>query len=349
MVSDKTKSTTPPVAVIIPSWNGGPDLAKAIESVLGQTYSNFTLIIVDNGSVDGSKEVIQSFMAKDDRIIAIWNDANYGFTGAVNQGFEYAIEHSHVFAAPFNNDAVADKNWLQELVTFLKAHPVYGIATCKLLHLDGKTIDSTGDIITNWGLPFPRGRDESDINKYDEQTEIFGASGGASMYRVSMLTEIGLFDDDFFAYYEDVDLSFRAQLAGWKVAFVPTSVVYHEQGGTSKKMNGFTTYQAMKNQPLVIAKNVPLRYLWTVGWRFTLAHALFFARAVTRGQGWIALKGDAKATQLLFKKSKERRKIQKTRKVPDTYIWSIITHDLPPNAHALRALRTKWWKLRGKS
>src|SRR4051812_27073347 len=105
------------------------------------------------------------------------------------------------YAAPFNNDAVADEKWLENLVGYLDSHKSAGIACCKLLSADGKTIDSTGDYYTVWGLPYPRGRGESEIDKYDSDTDIFGASGGASLYRVSMLKEVGLFDEDFFAYY----------------------------------------------------------------------------------------------------------------------------------------------------
>jgi GT2 family glycosyltransferase len=169
------------------------------------------------------------------------------------------------------------------------------------------------------------------------------------MYRVAMLREVGLLDEGFFAYYEDVDLSFRAQLAGWKVAFVPLSRVYHEISTTSNRIKGFHTYQTMKNQPLLFYKNVPRRYLWRIGWRFTLAHTLFFLRAISRKQGWPALKGDWKGTMLLGKARQDRRHIQASRKVSDDYIWGILTHDLPPNARALRQLRARWWRLTGKT
>ncbi len=123
----------------------------------------------------------------------------------------------------FNNDAVADKDWLKNLTQVLDENSDTGIVTCKLVDANNQHLDSTGDIYTVWGLPFPRGRGEPVSTKYDDKTDIFAASGGASLYRTKMLEEIGLFDEDFFAYYEDVDLSFRAQLAGWKVKYAPTS------------------------------------------------------------------------------------------------------------------------------
>jgi GT2 family glycosyltransferase len=279
----------------------------------------------------------------------IKHSENKGYAGGVNPGFGRAIKLGVKYVAAFNNDAVAHKDWLKHLVAYLEKHPKAGIATCKLLTADGKALDSTGDYYTVWGLPYPRGRGESDLDKYDAKLDVFGASGGASLYRVKMLEDIGLFDEDFFAYYEDVDLSFRAQLAGWKVAYVPLAVAYHQIGGTSGKLKGFTTYQTMKNLQLLLYKNVPRKYLWRVGSRFFLAETLFFLRAVSRGQGIAALRGDAKGTFLLFKALRKRRSIQHSRKVSNQYIWSLIVHDLPPNAHALRRLRAYWWRLRGKS
>lgn len=349
MATGKTKSTTGTVAVIIPNWNGADKLAPAIESILAQSFSDLVLVIVDNGSTDNSREVIESYCRQDNRIDVIWRDRNYGYTGGVNPGFEYAIDKNCTYAAPFNNDAIADISWLQNLVTFLESHDTYGIAACKMLHADGKTIDSTGEYFTSWGLTYPRGRGEQNGTQYDTQIDIFGASGGASLYRVNMLKEVGLLDDDFFAYYEDVDLSFRSQLAGWKVGYVPEAFIYHEQGGTTKHMiSGFTTYQTMKNLPLVTFKNVPSPYLFRVTWRLTLARLLFLARAISRGNGWLAIKGDFMATVLLFKKRGERRVIQQSKKISNEQVWNLIMHDLPPNATALRRLRTKWRSVKGK-
>jgi GT2 family glycosyltransferase len=337
------------VFVVIPNFNGARQLAAAVDSVLAQSYKDFDLIIVDNGSSDNSRAIIEKYQAQDKRVRSVFRRKNYGYTGGVNPGMELAIRENADFVAPFNNDAVADKDWLKHLVAYLKAHNEAGIAACKLLHLDGQTFDSTADLYTIWGLPYPRGRDEPVSDKYDRQTEIFGASGGASLYRVAMLREIGLFDQDFFAYYEDIDLSFRAHLAGWKVAFVPKSVVYHAEGMTSKAMaSGFTTYQFMKNVPMVLIKDVPGRLWLKVAWRLWLAYTLFFLNAVWQARGWSALKGWARGLVLLPNKLAERRRIQRARKVPVDYISSIITHDLPPNAHKLRQLRTLWWRFTGR-
>jgi GT2 family glycosyltransferase len=346
------------VYIVIPNWNGANDLPAAIDSILSQSYRDITLLVVDNGSSDNSRQIIEAFQDKDPRIRSIYRDKNYGFTGGVNPGLEQAIQDGAAFVAPFNNDAKADADWLKHLVRFLEDHPKYGIAACTLLHTEGKTIDSTADQYTVWGIPFPRGRDEPATSRYDLDTDIFGASGGASMYRVAMLKEIGLFDQDFFAYYEDIDLSFRAQLAGWKVAFVPKSVVYHEQGKTSARLAGrstedrraspFTTKQYMKNLPYILAKDMPAGLLGRVLPRFLLAYTIFFVRAFTDGRGGGALKGALLFWLRLPKKLWQRRAIHRNKKVTNAYIWCLFLHDLPPNAHKLRKLRAMWWRLRGK-
>ncbi|HSX06260.1 MAG TPA: glycosyltransferase family 2 protein [Candidatus Saccharimonadia bacterium] len=330
--------------VVIPNLNGGEELLAAVQSLVKQSLAPY-IIIVDNASTDGSAEHVK---AKFPDIELIRNAINAGYAGGVNPGFKRAIELNAPYVAPFNDDAVADKRWLKQLVEYLDANPRIGVAACKVIAGDKERLDSTGEYYTVWGLAYPRGRREYDLNRYDQDRTIFAASGAASLYRVKSLKSVGLLDEDFFAYYEDVDLSFRLQLAGWKVAFVPTSVVYHHIGMTGGRIKGFYTYQTMKNLPLIWFKNVPRQYLWTVGWRLLFAQMMFFGRATTRGQFWPALKGTLAATYLVIRKIPERYSIQKNKKVANSYIWNMIVHDLPPNASALRNLRARWWRLKGK-
>ena len=332
------------VVVIIPNRNGESALRGCLDSLHAQTLRAH-IILVDNGSIDGSVAFVEQHYPN---VEIIRHTSNKGYAGGVNPGFKRAAAMRAGYAAPFNNDAIADKQWLERLVSYADAHPEVGIATPKLLSADGGHLDSTGDYYTNWGLPYPRGRGETNTDAYDYMTEVFGASGGASIYRVSMLQEIGFFDEDFFAYYEDVDLSFRAQLAGWKIAFVPASLVYHEMSVTGSRFKGFFTYQTVKNYPWLLWKNVPGPLLPRVLPRLLLAQSLFMGRALLRGHGWYALKALTVSTWLLPKKLIERRRIQSRRKVSPEYIWGIMTHDLPPNAYNLRKLRAIWRKLIGR-
>jgi GT2 family glycosyltransferase len=332
-------------AVVVPNWNGMDSLGACLDSLKGQSEKN-QIIVVENASTDGSVEFTEE---KYPEAILVRHAKNLGFTGGVNSGIKKAIEFEAEYVALLNNDAIADAEWLKNLVAFLEENKKAGIATSKICD-DKKThLDSTGDIYTTWGLPYPRGRGEEFSDKHDKDIWVFAASGGASLYRIKMLEEIGLFDDDFFAYYEDVDLSFRAQLAGWKVGFVPAALAYHQIGATSSKMKGFTTYQTMKNLPMLMWKNVPFRLLPTVVPRFYIAYNAFYVSAAGRGQLWPAVRGELAFVLKSPRKFYQRRQIQKKRKVSDEYIKSMLTWDLPPNAQRLRNLRAKWWRLRGKS
>jgi len=333
------------VYVVIPNWNGADRIRACLDSLKKQSQKH-QVIVVDNGSIDDSLETIEKDYPG---VHLIRHKKNKGFAGGVNSGIKYATAQKGKYVALLNNDAVADKDWLNHLVDFLDKNPKAGIATSKILETGGKELDSTGEAYSIWGLSYPRGRGQQDQEQYDTDNWVFGASGGASLYRVSMLEEIGLFDEDFFAYYEDVDLSFRAQLAGWKVGYVPQAVVYHQIGATSSAIKGFTTYQTLKNLPLLLWKNVPWALMPKIWPRLVLAHSGITFSALRRGQFGPVVKAFVVCNFLWLKKLAERRRIQKNRKVTVSYISSIITHDLPPNAGKLRGLRNRWWKLRGKN
>lgn len=306
------------------------------------------IIVIDNGSVDGSLDYLRP-LAKQNKIILIEHAKNLGFTGGVNAGFAYALKHKYDAVASLNNDAVADKNWLKYLWERLASHPKIAAVTCKILSENGKTMDSTGDLLSIWGLPYPRGRGEPTSKKYDQDTDIFGASGGATLFRCAALRDVGLYDPDFFAYYEDTDMSLRTRLAGWTIKLEPRAFVLHQISSTGNRVKGFTTLQTMKNLPWVIVKNIPLSLWWHIIPRFTLAYIMFFGRAIIDGRGLWALRGFLISLALLPKKLWQRRTIQKNRKITPAAVNALLLHDLPPNARKLRHLRSAWWRLRGKS
>jgi GT2 family glycosyltransferase len=327
------------VAVVVLNWNGIKDTISCLDSLVTQSYDNYTIVVIDNGSIDDSATVLQNYIAdhRDDDIELICNPKNLGFAGGVNTGIRWALDKDYDAVALFNNDATADKDWLSHLVNGLTNEKV-GISTGLLLHEDGKTIDSTGDWYSKWGLPFPRSRGENTVFAPNEGF-VFGASGGATLYRIETLKDIGLFDDDFFAYYEDADISFRAQLAGWKVHYNSDAVAYHKQGATSKKIPGFAVYQTFKNLPLLFLKNVPSVLLLPIGLRFYFAYILMYLNSFTHGTGWMATKGIFKAFLLSFKAIKQRIPIQSNKRVSATYIKSILWNDLPPDQTGLRKVR----------
>lgn len=332
--------STNKIAVIILNWNGSDDTILCVNSLSSQSYENFDIILIDNGSDTDSLKILDTFVAESTvPITYIKNKTNLGFAGGVNTGIRYAMEREYDAVALLNNDAVADSEWLTSLAAELHQQDV-AIVTGTLLHEDGKTIDSTGEIYSIWGLPFPRSRDEP-AGSLPSDGLVFGATGGSTLYRISLFKEIGLFDEHFFAYYEDIDLSFRAQLAGRRVYFTPNAIAYHKQGASSKKVPGFTVYQAFKNLPLLYLKNVPAGLIAKIRPRFYAAYALFFANAVRSGNGSYAMKGFISSVRLRSYAVTERKRIQKGAKVSSDYIASILWSDLPPNQPGLRKLRKR--------
>jgi GT2 family glycosyltransferase len=326
------------VLIVVLNWNGIDDTEKCLDSLLRQTYNDFKILVVDNGSIDDSLEKLRKIEKKNENISLAVNKTNKGFAGGVNTGIRYAIKRDFDAVALFNNDAVADENWLSELVKGL-GHKDTAIATGLLLHADGKTIDSTGDYYSTWGMPFPRNRGDK-TEEAPESQYVFSASGGASLYRTSLFKEIGLFDENFFAYYEDVDISFRTQLTGQKIYYTNKAVAYHKQGATSQKIPGFTVYQTFKNLPLLFIKDVPAGLLIPIGIRFFLLYVLIFGNAIKNGSGAAALRGWLASIGYFWTSSLWRRfGIQSHKKVSTAYIDSAILHDLSPDQTGMRRFR----------
>ena len=328
------------LAIIVLNWNGADDTLNCVESLQQQTLRT-EIIIVDNNSSDDSVERFEDHIKsqKKDAPILIKNSQNFGFAGGINTGLIYAKEHNFEYIGVLNPDAIADKKWCRALVDELSTHLDYGIATGIMQRRDGKTLDTTGDFYTTWGLPGPRNRDEPVKNAPSKPGEVFGATGGGAIYRAAIFDDIDMFDEAFFMYYEDVDLSFRAQLAGWKVRFTPKAIAYHKVGASSKKVPGLAVYNTFKNLPLVFIKNVPGKLFWYIGLRFFLTYWLIFASAVRHGNGWPAFKGILASIIRKPAAYHKRLSIQKNRKVSIDYIRSII-HDGPlPNQTGLLKFR----------
>lgn len=237
----------PLVSVLIINWNGKHYLEDCLTSLYNQTYKNFEVIVFDNGSVDGSVEFVKSRFPD---VHIIKNKENIGFAGGNNIAFKNAKGD---FIALLNNDTKVDILWLEELIKVMQSSKKIGICTAKVLRMgDPSIIDSTG-LIFKSGFPTGRGYSEKDTGQYDKQEEVWGATGTAVLLRREMINKIGLFDETFFAYCEDIDLSWRARNAGWKTVYVPTSICYHVSGGTSKNFKIQELIE--KNKARTLCKN----------------------------------------------------------------------------------------------
>lgn len=316
------------VAIIVPNWNGEDILSACLDSLLSQTIQ-ITIIVVENGSMDGSLKILEEY-EKNKQVIVLKQTKNYGFAGGVNIGINYSLKHGFNFIGLFNNDAVAKKNWAQQLIKTLYENKTVGIVTSKIIIGNTGRLDSTGDWYTTTGMPFPRGRNELDKGQYDSKKLVFGASGGASLYRSEMLKKIGLFDEDFFAYYEDVDISFRAQIFGWKVLFEPNAVVYHQLSTTSSKLGYFAIQQSAKNFWLLYIKNLPTKLMIKYFIPATYRYARMFGARLIKGGFGAFLYGWMQGVSMYPKKFRERKFIQKHRVVSIDYLESIIYKGKPP-------------------
>lgn len=327
------------LAIVVLSWNGADILKSCLNSLEKQSYDNYQIIVVDNDSKDSSRDVLkQQKELLGEKLHVIYNRKNSGFAGGVNIGIKYSLENGFDGVALFNSDATADKDWLANLAKVLDEQSEVGIATGLLLHQGGGTIDSTGEFYSKWGLAFPRFRGKPSSQK-PASGLVFGATGGASLYRAEMLRQIGLFDENFFAYFEDVDISFRAQLSGWKVYYTSEAIAYHEQGGSSKKIPGFTIQQIFKNLPLLYIKNVPTKYLLPVGIRLWVAYIFIMLNTIRHGSFFYAIKGWLMSIVYTPASILKRFSIQSGKKVSNNYINSVLWDDLPPEQSGMRRLR----------
>jgi GT2 family glycosyltransferase len=248
-----TDTEGPLVAVVIPNWNGRHLLNRCLRTLQAQTLQDVQIVVVDNGSTDGSVDWIALHFPT---VHIIANPTNQGFAAAINQGIRAT---NTPFVATLNNDTQPDPTWLAALLEAVQPYPRVGMGASKMLfahrpHL----INSTGIAIDRAGIAWDRRGGEPDTHPDPHPTDVFGPCAGAALYRRAMLDQIGLFDPDFFAYLEDVDLAWRAQRAGWRCLYVPTARVLHHHSATGVEGSPFKSFHLGRNKVWLLLKNYPL-------------------------------------------------------------------------------------------
>lgn len=323
--------------MVVPNWNGARFLEECLGSLTRQTEPA-QIIVVDGASTDGSPQLVAERFQE---VTLLVLEGNPGFAGAVNRGIAHALADGVEFVALFNNDAVAEPDWLGRLLATARSHPEAGTVTSKFMLEDRVHIDSTGDFYSSWGWAYPRGRDEIDRGQYDGpgSREVFCGSGGASLYRGAMLRDVGLFDEDYFAYLEDQDLGFRAQLMGWRARYEPGAVAYHRLMGTASTMAHFGRYQAIRNCIYLYVKNLPHPLCWKYLPKFVSGLVLMAANDVRRRRFRAIAGAYLDAVRHLPTILAKRRRVQASRRVPVSYIDSVLVHPLPPTQRGLIRLR----------
>jgi GT2 family glycosyltransferase len=311
----------PLASVIIPNWNGAHHLPVCLDALRAQTWPHVEVLLLDNGSTDGSQALVAE-RYPEVRLLAL--DRNLGLTGANNIGFRTAQGEILI---SLNNDTEAEPRFVEALVMALVEHPEAGMAAAKMLLFDRRdSLHSAGDGYGVDGIPFNRGVWQRDEGQFDEPGWIFGGCGGAVAYRRAMLDQVGSYDESFFMYCEDVDVNWRAQLAGWRCWYTPAAVVYHKLSATGG--GSIASYYTGRNTLWVIAKNYPgalLRKYWV-----RILHAQWgIARDALRAWRGAAsrarLRGQIAGLLGWPRMLKKRRAIQTARQVSCEYVEALLT------------------------
>lgn len=217
------------VSIILLNWNGKRFLQECIRSICAQSYQDYELIIIDDCSTDGSREFLLQQYNSDQLLL---NEVNLGYCGGANLGIRNTMGE---YVLILNPDIILHPDFLTSIIEAVERDHLIGIATGKLLRFDKKTLDSTGQFLRKNLTPLERGYGEPDIGEYNQSGYVFSACGALAFYRRAMLEDIQLdgefFDESYFAYYEDLDIGWRAQLLGWKAYYIPAAVAYHYRGG----------------------------------------------------------------------------------------------------------------------
>ncbi|WP_294341471.1 glycosyltransferase family 2 protein [uncultured Clostridium sp.] len=241
------------ISVIIPNYNGEKIIDGCIQSLLKQEYKDFNIIVVDNNSADDSVKIIEERYPS---ITLIKNKENLGFAAAVNIGIKASKSD---FVALLNNDTEVDEKWLVNLYSVISKDDKIFSASSKMIRFyERDKIDDAGDQYNLLGWAYKRG-DGVSIDQFNKDKIIFSTCAGAGLYRRKIFEEIGYFDENFFAYLEDVDVSFRGNIYGYKNIYVNNAIVYHMVSATSgSRHNEFKVKLASRNSMYLIRKNMPL-------------------------------------------------------------------------------------------
>lgn len=308
------------VTVVIPNWNGRSFLKTCLSSLRDQSFKDFQTILVDNGSTDDSTAFVERNFPE---VEVLKLPENSGFSVAVNAGI---LASDTDYVALLNNDTEQERDWLSELIHAADNHPESGFFASKLIDFRSRRVlDGAGDTIRRSGLPYRLGHGEVDRGQYEKPRQVFGACAAAAMYRREMLEKVGLFDEDFFAYCEDGDISFRAQLAGYRCLYVPGAVVYHMgSASTGGKRSEFATRLGTRNGINLLVKNLPTPLIPRFALFFAVGQVSRMLVTVASGVWKAHLLGLAEAIRMLPSMLQKRREIQKSRRVPNNYILRLL-------------------------
>lgn len=291
--------------VVIPNYNGIDYLRECLNSLLECEPLDFSIIVVDNGSSDGSVELLRE---KYPTVDLIAFDENTGFARAVNAGIEAAVTE---YVVLLNNDTVVDKGFVAELEKTMDSSDKILSASAKMIDMHNRQIlDGTGDYYCALGWAYAYGKGKS-VDAYTKKRRIFSSCGGAAIYRRKELIDIGAFDDNHFAYLEDIDVGYRARINGFYNVYSPDALVYHAGSGSSgSRYNEFKINLSSRNSIYLVLKNMPFLQLvinlplLIVGFA---VKALFFT---LKGYGSVYIKGLMAGIKMYFGKAGREKRVK---------------------------------------
>jgi len=302
----------PRVVVAIATYNGRHLLEVMLPSLAGQVFRDFRVVVVDDASSDGTPAWLEREWPEVE-VVAL--ERNGGVTAAFNVCLRAA--HPAPMVGLFNNDMELDPGCLGSLVEALDQHPGAGSAGAKLVSFhDRRVLDGAGDLFDWGGTGWRRGHGEIDDGRYEQPCEIFGACGGAALYRAAAIEQVGDFDESFFAFVEDTDWAFRARLAGWGCRYVPGAVAYHMGSATlGQGATEFTQYHLWRNGIWLVAKDYPPAALLRHAPRLLYVQAAQLAVAARYGRLAVLRRAVRDALRASRAVRRRRRAVQATRVV----------------------------------
>lgn len=291
--------------IIIPNYNGIEYLEACLTSLQKCEPYNFHIIVVDNGSTDGSVQLLKE---KFPRVDSIFLSENTGFAPAVNRGLERT---STQYALLLNNDILVEPDFVKQMEQAIERYENCFSVSAKMLQMHNRELlDGAGDLYCALGWAFALGKGKNAADHYTKPAQIFSSCGGAVIYRMDILNKIGFFDENHFAYLEDVDLGYRAKIHGYDNFYEPSAVVYHAGSASSgSRYNEFKTRLASRNSIYIILKNMPLLQI-IINLPFLLLGFLtkiaFFTK---KGHGDTYCKGLLNGFKLYFSEEGKKHKI----------------------------------------
>ncbi len=315
--------TSPLISIIIVTWNSKKYLADCLGHLVAQSFQDFEIILVDNGSTDGSLDGLREKYPSLDFCIHKL-DGNMGFSVANNTGANLARGR---WLALLNTDAFPEKDWLSNLIAAAERNPDYSSFSSRQIKADDVNfLDGAGDAYHVSGFAWKRYLSYPAEDYCKESVEVFSSCAAAALYSREAFLEVGGFDEDFFSYYEDVDLGFRLRLAGHRALYVADAVVEHVGSGALGIRSDFAFYYSHRNLVWIFFANMPSPYFWLYLPAHFMTNLVYIIYYTLQGRGKILWKAKWDAIHGLSASLRKRRTIQARRRVNPSDLVGIMEH-----------------------